>query len=410
MKLKIYQKILIGLVVGSIIGLVAGSFAVQLKPIGDIFIRLLRMLVMPLVAATLITGIAGTADIRRLGRLGMRTVAYFLATTLIAVLLGVSVAMVIQPGSGIDLSTVAQVAAPEPVSLITTLVNLVPLNPFDSFARGDVLPIMIFSLFFGLGIALVGEKARPVKDFFASLAAVMFKVSDLVIGFAPWGVGALIAWVFGTFGLSALLPMAKIILAVFIGCSLHVAIAYLPAVALIAKVKPMTFLRKVVEPAMVAFSTTSSAAAFPFSMKSQKRLGVSPRVSSFVMPLALQINMDGTALYQAVATIFIANAVGLELGLGQLLTLILTAVLASIGTASIPGGGLIMLTMVVTSVGLPLEGIAIIAGIDRILDMMRTSVNVIGDNSAGLIVSALEGDLDREAFNAEEEVIEPAVA
>jgi Na+/H+-dicarboxylate symporter len=213
---------------------------------------------------------------------------------------------------------------------------------------------------------------------------------------APYGVFALIAWTTGRFGLDILMPMAKLIGATLIACVIHILFTYTGAISIFARISPVAFLKKVMEPAMIGLSTCSAAAAFPFSMRAQKQLGVPKKVFGFTMPMALTINMDGTALYQSVAAMFVANAFGIELTLTQQATIVMTAVLASIGTASIPGGGLIMLTMVLESVGLPLEGIAIVAGVDRILDMFRTTTNIFGDNSAGVVVAAMSGELDRE--------------
>jgi len=394
--MKLYHKILIGLVLGFIAGLILGDKAAYLKPIGDIFIRCLRLIVVPLIFSTLVTGVSSAGDIRKVGRLGFRTVVYFMLTTTLAVIIGLIVANFINPGMGIELGEVSSISKPDSVTPGQMIVNMFPINPMESLAEGKVLQIIVFSILFGSALSLAGDKGTPIANFFKSLAEVMFKLSDIVINFAPYGVFALIAWTAGKFGLDILLPMGKIIFAVFLGCIIHILFTYTFTTAVVAKINPIHFFKKVIEPAMVGFSTCSAAAAFPFSMRAQKQLGVSERVSGFTLPLALTINMDGTALYQAVGAIFVANAFGVDLTITQQATIVLTAVLASIGTASIPGGGLIMLTLVLESVGLPLEGIAIVAGIDRILDMFRTTTNIFGDNSSGLVVSALEGDLDRD--------------
>jgi Na+/H+-dicarboxylate symporter len=393
--MKLYQKIVIGLVLGFVAGLLLGEKAEYLKPIGDIFIRCLRLIVVPLILATLVTGVASAGDIRRIGKLGLKTIVYFLITTTLAVLIGLVVANLIKPGTGIALGEGGSFTKPDAVSPSQMIVNMFPVNPMESLATGNVLQIIVFAIFFGAALSMAGDKGTPVTDFFKALTEVMFKLSDIVIRFAPYGVFALIAWTSGKYGLDLLLPMGKIILAVFIGCLIHILFTYTLAVRVIGKVNPLHFYKKVMEPALVGFSTCSAAAAFPFSMRAQDQLGVSKKVSGFTLPMALTINMDGTALYQAVGAIFVANAFGIELTLIQQATVVATAVLASVGTASIPGGGLIMLTLVLESVGLPLEGIAIVAGIDRILDMFRTTTNIFGDNSSGIVVSALEGDLDR---------------
>lgn len=394
--MKLYHKIMLGLVLGIIAGLVLGEKAAYLKPIGDIFIRCLRVIVVPLILSTLITGVVSTGDIRNLGKLGIRTFVYFMATTTVAVTVGLVVANFMQPGTGLSLGEIASISRPETMGPMEMIVNMFPINPMESLAKGRVLQIIVFALLFGAGLSMTGEAGEPVKKFFEGVAEVMFKISDIVISFAPYGVFALIAWTTGKFGLDILLPMGKLILATFIACAAHILITYTGLITIIGRISPISFLKKVMEPAMIGLSTCSAAAAFPFSMRAQKQLGVPRKVFGFTMPMALTINMDGTALYQSVAAMFVANAFGIELTITQQATIVITAVLASVGTASIPGGGLIMLTMVLESVGLPLEGIAIVAGIDRILDMFRTTTNIFGDNSAGVIVAALGGELDRE--------------
>ncbi|NJB68411.1 Na+/H+-dicarboxylate symporter [Desulfobaculum xiamenense] len=394
--MKLYHKIVIGLALGLGAGLVFGENATVLKPIGDIFIRCLKLIVMPLILATLINGVASAGDIRKVGRVGMKTLIYFMVTTAIAVGLGLLVANVMHPGLGLTLGKVEAVTRHEPVTVAQMLVNMVPTNPIDALAEGRALQVIVFALLFGAALSLTGEKGEPIRRFFESLAEVMLKLTDIVINMAPVGVFALIAWTAGKYGADILLPMLKVILAVAITSALHILFSYSAIVALVARISPLDFMKKALEPALVAISTCSSAAAFPFSMRAQRQLGVPEKISGFTLPLALTINMDGTALYQAVGAIFVADAFGMHLSLMQQATVVLTAVLASVGTAGIPGSGLVMLTLVLESVGLPLEGIAIMAGIDRVLDMFRTVTNVVGDNTSGVVVAALEGELDRE--------------
>lgn len=409
--MKLYQKIIIGLVLGIIAGLILGEKAAYLKPIGDIFIRCLRLIVVPLIFSTLVMGVVSTGDVRNLGKLGVRTIVYFIATTTLAVVIGLIVANIVQPGTGLSLGELTEIKRPETFGPMEMIVKMFPINPMESMAKGQVLQIIVFAILFGAGLSMTGEKGEPVKKFFEGVAEVMFKISDIVISMAPYGVFALIAWTTGRFGLDILMPMAKLIGATLIACVIHILFTYTGAITLFARISPVAFLKKVMEPAMIGLSTCSAAAAFPFSMRAQKQLGVPRKVFGFTMPMALTINMDGTALYQSVAAMFVANAFGVELTFTQQATIVMTAVLASIGTASIPGGGLIMLTMVLESVGLPLEGIAIVAGIDRILDMFRTTTNIFGDNSAGVVVSAIGGELDREkALTPLEELEEIKVA
>ncbi len=394
--MKLYHKIIIGLIAGFFAGIVLGEKAVYLKPMGDIFIRCLRLIVVPLILSTLITGVASAGDPKKIGALGIKTVVYFIGTTFLAVVIGLVTANIFEPGAGLALGEAAAVKRPDPVSPMQMIVNMVPMNPMEALAKGNVLQIIVFALLFGGALSLSGDKGKPVAAFFSAMAEVMFKFSDIVIKMAPYGVFALIAWTSGKFGLAILLPMGKLIAATLVACIIHVVFTYSGAVRFLGRVNPLHYFKKTMEPALVGLSTCSAAAAFPFSMRAQKQMGVPERVSGFTLPMALTINMDGTALYQSVGAIFVANIYGVDLSFSQQATIVMTAVLASIGTASIPGGGLIMLTLVLESVGLPLEGIAIVAGIDRILDMFRTTTNIFGDNSAGLVVAALEGELDRE--------------
>lgn len=394
--MKLYQKIILGMVLGIIAGLILGEKAAYLKPIGDIFIRCLRLIVVPLIFSTLVIGVVSTGDVRNLGKLGARTIVYFIVTTTLAVIIGLIVANVVQPGTGLSLGELAEIKRPETVGPMDMIVNMFPINPIESMAQGQVLQIIVFAILFGAGLSMTGKAGEPVKKFFEGVAEVMFKVSDIVISLAPYGVFALIAWTTGRFGLDILMPMAKLIGATLVACLIHILFTYTGAISIFARISPLAFLKKVMEPAMIGLSTCSAAAAFPFSMRAQKQLGVPKKIYGFTMPMALTINMDGTALYQSVAAMFIANAFGIDLTYTQQATIVATAVLASVGTASIPGGGLIMLTMVLESVGLPLEGIAIVAGVDRILDMFRTTTNILGDNSAGVVVAAMSGELDRE--------------
>lgn len=394
--MKLYQKIILGMVLGIIAGLILGEKAEYLKPIGDIFIRCLRLIVVPLIFSTLVIGVVSTGDVRNLGKLGARTIVYFIATTTLAVIIGLLVANFVQPGTGLSLGELAEIKRPETVGPMDMIVNMFPINPVESMAKGQVLQIIVFAILFGAGLSMTGKAGEPVKKFFEGVAEVMFKVSDIVISMAPYGVFALIAWTTGRFGLDILMPMAKLIGATLVACLIHILFTYGSAVKIFARISPLAFLKKVMEPAMIGLSTCSAAAAFPFSMRAQKQLGVPKKVYGFTMPMALTINMDGTALYQAVAAMFVANAFGIDLTYTQQATIVATAVLASIGTASIPGGGLIMLTMVLESVGLPLEGIAIVASVDRILDMFRTTTNIFGDNSAGVVVAAMGNELDRD--------------
>jgi Na+/H+-dicarboxylate symporter len=393
--MKLFQKVLIGFVLGAILGAIWGPGIVWIKPIGTIFISLLKMLIIPLIFATLVVGVASIAEPKKLGRVAGKTIAYYLVTTAFAIIIGLLLGNIFQPGAGMNLvlEGPAKEAAGAP-SLVDTIVNLVPKNPIGAMADGKVLQVIVFALFFGYAMTKAGEKGKAVLKFFEGFAETMYKLTGTVMGFAPYGVFALIATTVGTHGLSVLIPFAKLIFAVYLGVIIHEVVVYSGMVSVIGKMSPVKFFKGFSEAALLAFSTCSSSATLPVSMRvTQDNLGVSPTISSFVQPLGATINMDGTALYQGVCALFVAQAYGIHLGFGGQLTVLLTALLASIGTAGVPGAGLVMLTLVLTSVGLPLEGVALIAGVDRILDMARTSCNVTGDAACAVVVAKTEGEL-----------------
>ncbi|HHY36748.1 MAG TPA: dicarboxylate/amino acid:cation symporter [Firmicutes bacterium] len=392
--MKLHVKILIGFVAGIAVGAVLGPTASVVKPLGDLFLRLIRMVIVPLVFSSLVVGAAGVGDVRKLGRIGGKTIAFFLVTTAIAVLIGLLLGNLIAPGVGLSIPVdVEEVEVKTAPSIVDTILEMVPTNPFVSFQEMNMLQIIVFALFFGLGITLIGKAAQPAYDFINAVAEIMYKLVGIIMEFAPFGVFGLIAQTVGAHGVDVLLPLFKVILAVYLGCILHALAVYSGSVALFSPISPLRFFRTMMPATLVAFSSCSSSGTLPVTMKAAEELGVSKSVSSFVLPLGATVNMDGTALYQGVCALFIAQAYGLELSLAQQLTIVLTATLASIGTAGVPGAGLVMLTMVLTSVNLPLEGLALVAGIDRILDMARTAINVTGDGAAAVVVAAMEGEL-----------------
>ena len=389
-------KILIGLVLGVIAGLVAGpSSAPLLKvwvaPVGTFFINLIKMIIVPVVLASLICGAAALGDVKKLGRIGAKVMTFYLLTTAFAVSLGLFLGQIMQPGKGLVLPAGAKVAAKEAPPISQVLVNLVPANPFQAMVSADMLQVIVFAIFIGVGVTMVGERAKPVEAFFDGLAEVTYKIIDVIMTFAPIGVFALIMPVVAVNGPKVLLPLASVIAAVYIGCLLHMAVIYSGSVSILGGMSPVRFFKGIFPAMLVAFSTCSSSATLPVNMKcTQENLGVNKDISSFCLPLGATVNMDGTALYQGVCALFVAQVYGIELSMGQYITIILTGTLASIGTAGVPGAGLIMLTMVLQSVGLPLEGIALVAGIDRVLDMIRTTVNITGDAAACVVIQKSE--------------------
>lgn len=393
--MNLSTKILVGLVLGVITGLALGPsglpFATTwIAPLGDIFLSLIKMIIVPLVLASLIVGAASVGDIKKVGRIGGKTLGLYLGTTAIAIALGLVLATLLQPGQGLSLASkaAAKAAASPPISSI--IVGLIPANPMDALLKGNMLQIIVFALFIGISINAVGTKAKVVHDFFEGLAEIMYQIVGFIMKLAPIGVFALIVPVVAKNGPQVLLPLIKVVFAVYLGCFLHMLLTYIPMVKA-AGVSPMKFIKAFFPAQLIAFSTCSSGGTLPVSLKClQEGLGVSRQVSSFVMPLGATINMDGTALYQGVCALFIAQVYGIDLTMSQYMMIILTGTLASIGTAGVPGAGLIMLTLVLQTVGLPLEGIALIAGIDRVLDMPRTMVNVTGDAAVCVAVGKSE--------------------
>ncbi|MGI6784095.1 MAG: dicarboxylate/amino acid:cation symporter [Aminivibrio sp.] len=393
-KIPLIWQIGIGFVLGIAAGVVFGDKVQYVDPIGQVFLALLKMLIVPLVFSSLVVGAASIGDPRDLGRIGVKTLVLYLATTAVAIVIGLVLGNFLQPGVGLALSEgAAAFKAPEAPSIKKVILDLFPSNPIKAAADGVMLQIIIFALFLGVSAVLAGEKGKPLISFFDSMAEAMYKLTGIVMKTAPYGVFALIAVTVAQYGISVLAPFAKVILAVYAGCIIHALVVYSGLITVFVKKSPFWFFKGVQAPALTAFVTRSSAAALPVSMEAaQKNLGISEKVSSFVLPLGATINMDGTALYQGVCALFVAQAYGLPLTMGAQLNIVLTATLASIGTAGVPGAGLIMLTLVLTAVGLPLEGAALVAGIDAVLDMARTCINVVGDSCVAAVVASTEGE------------------
>lgn len=399
------MQMLIGLVLGVIVGMFLDSqFATTyVKPFGDLFIRLIRMVVVPLVFATLVAGAAGISDVSKLGRVAIKTLVIFMVTSAIAVIFGLLIANIIDPGIGLTLSTeglkAAQVKAP---SFVQTLLDIVPINPMEAFAKGSILQIIFFAIMFGFCLNFLGEKGKPVYHFFDIVGNLMIHMTQVVMRYAPIGVFALMAVVVSQHGLAVLLPLGKLILASFIATALLVILIYIPIVMFIIRIPVGEYFKGIFEPWLIAFTTCSSAAAMAANLVASRRLGATNSIASFAVPLGNTINMNGTAVYMGVCTVFAAQIYGLPLTMGDQVIVVITGVLAAVGTAGVPGAGLIMSTLVFTQIGIPLEVIALIAGVDRVLDMIRTSINVVGDSTTALMVSRMEGELGSEPFEEEE--------
>lgn len=402
--MPIWQKIMLGLILGAVVGPFLGESVSYIEPIGQAFIAAIRMLVMPLIFVSLVGGIASIGDLNKMGRIGLKTLLLYLATTATAIPIGLIIAVILKPGASMNLQLTEQLGSESTPQVVASLVDLIPTNPFQAFAAGNTLQVIVFSILLGIAIVAVGKKAKPFNQVIESFAAIIYKLIEMIIALAPFGVFALIAVVTARYGLDILLPLGKLIFALYLGCLLHALLVLGGMLKFISKVSPLQFFRGIFEAQIVAFSTTSAAGTLPVTINcARHNLGVSKEVAGFVLPVGATVNMDGTALYQALAAVFIAQAYNIALGPAEYMTIFGITVLASIGTASIPAAGLVVLSMVLSSVGLPLEGIALIAGIDRILDMARTTVNVTGDATVALLVANSEGELDRDIFNKKAE-------
>jgi Na+/H+-dicarboxylate symporter len=392
--------ILIGFLGGVLFGVLFKDASLSVGWVGDLFIRLLKMLIVPLVFFSLLTGVASISDPLRLGRLGVKIMALYLATTAVAVVIGLAMAGIIRPWTGMQLAPVAGYKAPTIPALKDVLLNLFTTNPFDSLAKGDVLPVIVFALFFGIAAVLAKEKGKPIISVAESAAETMYKLTAIVMWYAPLGVFSLIAATVAKQGPQVLLPFITLIVTCYVAYILHVLVVYGFIAKVMAKVKVWKFFKAISEASIMAFVTRSSNATLPVTMRvAEEKVGLPRGLISFTLPLGATVNMDGTAIYQGIAALFIAGIYGISLGFGQYLMIILLATLGSIGTAGVPGAGLIMLAMVLQGIGLPMEGLALIAGIDVVLDMGRTCLNVTGDVVCTTAVAASEGEFSPKVVN-----------
>lgn len=396
--LNLSVRIFIALVLAVVVGLAVGEEYIGfinwwIAPIGTIFINLIKMMIVPVVFSSLIVGVTSLGDTKTLGRISAKAVGIYLSTTAIAIVIGFAVAGVIHPGVGLALSGTAPEVKEAP-SIMQVFVNMIPTNPVASMAKGDILPVIIFALFIGVSITQVGgERGTKLIGFFDACAEVCYKAIGTIMSFAPYGVFALLLPVVAKNGPKVLLPLLSVIVCAFIGSVIHAVLVYSTMASVFGKMTPVKFFRGMSEAMMLAFTTCSSSGTLPVNMKNcEEKLGVSRKISSFVLPLGATINMDGTALYMGVCSLFIANVFGIDLTFQQMAMIVLTGTLASIGTAGVPGAGLIMLAMVLQAAQLPFEGLALVAGIDRILDMIRTCLNVTGDGAVAVVVAASEGE------------------
>lgn len=398
-------QIVVGLILGILVGAIFyGNPAVStyLQPIGDIFLRLIKMIVVPIVISTLIVGVAGVGDMKKLGKIGGKTILYFEIVTTIAIVIGLLAANVFQPGVGVDMSSlqktdihtyVETAETTQSHGFVETFVNIVPKNVFDAIVRGDMLAIIFFSVLFGLGIAAVGERGKPVLSFFQGVADAMFWVVNTIMKFAPFGVFALIGVTVSKFGLSSLIPLGKLVLLVHFAMIFFILVV-LGIIARISGIRITQIIRILKDELLLAYSTSSSETVLPKIMEKMEKLGCPKAIASFVIPTGYSFNLDGSTLYQALAALFIAQMYGIHMPISAQITLMLVLMVTSKGIAGVPGVSFVVLLATLGSVGIPLEGLAFIAGVDRLMDMARTVVNVVGNSLAAVVISRWEGQFD----------------
>lgn len=406
-KLGLAWQIVIGLILGIAVGAAFYGnphVADYLQPIGDIFIHLIKMIVVPIVISSLIVGVAGVGDSKSLGKLGGKTLLYFEIITTIAIVVGLLAANVFQPGAGVDRShlTKADISTYETTAKITeshskidTFVNIVPTNIIQSLANGDMLPIIFFSVIFGLGVAAIGEKGIPILNFFRGTADAMFNVTNQIMKVAPLGVFALIGITVSKFGLTSLIPLGKLVIVVY-GAMIFFILVVLGFTAKIAGFNIFKLLKYLKDELLLGYSTASSETVLPRIMEKMEKLGCPKAITSFVIPTGYSFNLDGSTLYQAIAALFIAQMYGIHMSIGHQITLVLVLMVTSKGIAGVPGVSFVVLLATLGSVGIPVEGLAFIAGIDRILDMGRTAVNIVGNSLAAIVITKWEGQFNEQ--------------
>lgn len=401
----LWKRILLALVLGVIAGMIWGPGASSISWLGELFVRLIRMVVVPLVFVTLVSGVVAMGDPAKLGSLGAKTLAIYMLTTLAAIAIGLFFAAVLQPGVDVDLSAAAPTAVQEAIPLSERLLSIVPSNPIAALAEGNILAIIFFALLVGVSVLTIGEKGKPVAELMDSSSEMMLRITHWVMEVAPFGVFALIAAVAGTQGVAALLDVLTLALAVVLACVIHVIVVHgIGIIKLSLGLSPLNFFRGARDAMLVAFSTSSSSATLPVSMSvAEHNLGIKPVVASTVLPLGATINMDGTALYVGIVSVFAAQAFGIDLSLADYAIVAGSTTLVSVGTAAVPGASLFLMAAVMGAIGITPEQIAVVIGFilpfDRPLDMLRTSVNICGDLSVSTAVANWEGEFDREVFD-----------
>lgn len=399
----LWVRVLTALVVGILFGLVFGDLVESTKWVGDLFVRLIRMLVVPLIFTTLVAGLLSMGDPKKLGSIGGKAMALYMMTTAVAICIGLFLGVLFQPGVGVELAAVSTREIQPAADVVERFLGIIPTNPVAALAEGDVLAIIVFALLFGTGIVMAGEKGRAAGEAISAAAEAMLKVAHMVMELAPYGVFALVAWVAGTLGTETIFKLLTLVVVVYTACILHAGLVYGGLIKVFLKLPVARFFRGIIDAQAVAYSTASSSATLPVTMTCvEENLGVKQSVASSVLPLGATINMDGTALYLGVVAVFSAQAFGIDLVAMDYVMIAVTVTLASIGTAGVPSASLFLLSTILPVIGISVEQTALIVGlilpIDRILDMARTTVNVSGDAAVAVVVAKLEGELDEEKF------------
>mgnify|MGYP001047821026 CR=1 FL=1 len=407
LRIPLWQRVIGALVLGIIVGRLWGPGAESIKIVGDVFVAFIRMLVVPLGFFSLVAGVASIGDLRKLGSVGWRAMLIFVVTGQLSVWLGLMLGTLIEPGAGVDTSALVMGAVPEPAETNwrEMVLGMIPQSPVRVMADVNVLPLIVFSLLLGIGILMAKEEGQPVLRIFESGSVVMQKVTAIVMELTPFGVFALMAWVAGTLGFDALAALGKLVFLNYLGCFLIILLIYGALIKLVARLPAIGFFRGMVDAMAVSYSTASSNATLPVTLRcAERNLGVSKSVASFVISLGATINMNGTAMYLGLATLFGAQIFGVSLSWGDYGMIALLGTLGAVGAAGIPGAGLIMMALVFGAVGVPLETIAFVAGVDRIMDMMRTTTNITGDGAVAVTVASLTGELNREEMVSADDV------
>lgn len=420
-KISLGNWILIGMILGFIVGLILNFWVKDpfIKDIvlidnvfyigGTVFIKLMKMLVVPLVFCSIVVGVASISDIRKICKIGGTTILIYLLTTALAITIALLIAGIIKPGEGLNMAGLAQANLTASQSMADTLINIIPDNPINSLAAGDMLPVIIFGVLIGIILAKLREETKTVNKLFEEGNTIMMEMTSIVMKFAPIGVFCLMAKTFAGLGFGGLMPLLKYIGCVLLGLAIQAFIVYPSIMVILTRLNPIKFFKRFISVMFFAFSSSTSNATIPLNMEKLSEMGVSRDISSFTIPLGATINMDGTAIMQGCAVMFAAQAYGIDLGTSALITVVFTAVMASVGTAGVPSVGLITLNMVFNSVGLPVDAIGIIMGIDHLLDMFRTAVNVTGDAICTLIVSFRSKALDLDVFNGKKEIVKKEI-